>query len=367
MSVTRRKTERAPTGADSRSSPPSLSPRQHYQQLLQSGQIHADVYQAAAVDAFDELYQALLAQPRRSRWRQFLASDRSQLQGLYLWGGVGRGKTWLMDLFFESVAIKSKRRIHFHRFMQSIHAGLRKRPHESDPLHLIAAEWSQRCRLLCLDEFFVIDIADAMLLAGLLEALFKHGVVLVTTSNLPPDELYRDGLQRSKFLPAIKLLKTHCRVLQLAGDMDFRLRILEQSQTYHVPLGEQAEKRLELSFQQFSGGFEVSPELRISQRRLRPRRRADGVIWFDFSELCEQPRGNVDYIEIARTFNTVLISHIPMLGDEFYDRGVKLLVSAAAGPHDLYSGERLSFEFERCASRLVEMQTHDYLARPHLP
>jgi cell division protein ZapE len=227
----------------------------------------------------------------------------------------------------------------------------------------------------------VADIADAMLLAGLLESLFARGVTLVTTSNSEPDSLYRDGLQRAKFLPAIELLKQHTRVLRIGGDTDFRLRILEQSEIFHHPLDDSADRVMTTAFERMAAECELNHDLDINGRSFHARRRGDGVIWFEFEELCEKPRGAADYIEIARAFNTVVVSNMPRLAeddanaarrfitmvDEFYDRNVKLLMSAEAPVNQLYQGSKLAFEFERTASRLTEMQTHDYLARPHLP
>ncbi|MGH8034926.1 MAG: cell division protein ZapE, partial [Lysobacterales bacterium] len=296
-------------------------------------------------------------------------------------GGIGRGKTWLMDLFFELLPEPGKHRIHFHRFMQSIHHGLACRERVQNPLAELAAEWARNYRVLCLDEFFVGDIADAMLLAGLLENLFCRGVTLVTTSNLEPGELYRDGLQRAKFLPAIALLKHHTRVFHVKGATDFRLLILEQSELYHWPLDEQARVNMNRNFERMAAGCELENGLEINERAFQAIRCGDGVIWFSFAELCLKPCGSIDYIEIARAFNTVLISGLPQLGeadtnaakrfiilvDEFYDRGVKLLLSAEIPLESLYTGQRLAFEFQRTLSRLTEMQTPAYLARPHLP
>lgn len=338
-----------------------------------------DPHQAEAVAALDDLWHRILDEPRPSLWRRLTGRQAEPPKGLYLWGGVGRGKTWLVDLFFDSLPIRSKQRIHFHRFMQRIHAELKRHADQRDPLVRVAADWARECRVLCLDEFFVSDIADAMLLAGLLENLFSRDVILVTTSNLAPDELYRDGLQRAKFLPAIALIKRHTRVLHLAGDTDFRLRILEQSPVFHWPLGPEAQAALERSYEAIAAGCELDTRLMVNDRPLHAVRRGDGVIWFTFEELCEKPRGSVDYIELARAFNTVVISDIPQLGeedsnaarrliilvDEFYDHGVKLLLSAEVPIETLYTGHRLRFEFQRTASRLAEMQTHDYLARPH--
>jgi cell division protein ZapE len=219
-----------------------------------------------------------------------------------------------------------------------------------------------------------------MLLAGLLENLFKNGVTLVTTSNIEPDGLYRDGLQRAKFLPAIDLIKQQTNVVELTGDTDFRLRILEQSEIYHYPLDAASDVVMTQSFNRMAAECELNHDLDINGRNFHARRRGDGIIWFEFDELCDKPRGSVDYIEIARAFNTVVLTNMPQLGeedsnaarrfvtlvDEFYDRNVKLLISAAVPPKELYTGRRLSFEFERTVSRLTEMQSHDYLARPHL-
>ena len=306
---------------------------------------------------------------------------RHAVRGLYLWGSVGRGKTWLMDLFYDGLPLKRKERVHFHRFMRKVHDALRAAGAARDPLQRVGDAWSRRCDVLCLDEFFVSDIADAMLLAGLFERLFDNGTTLVTTSNVAPDGLYRDGLQRAKFLPAIELIKQNTRVLRLDGQTDYRLRILERSEIFHVPLDDDADRGLRKAFDRFAAEAQMNPVLEINGRDFRARRRGDGVVWFEFEELCGKPRGAIDYIEIARAFNTVLLANVPQLGeddsdaarrfvtliDEFYDRNVKLLMSAAVTIDELYRGNRLAFEFQRTASRLTEMQSHEYLARPHLP
>ncbi len=366
----------------------SQSPLARYERLLDAGEILPDTDQYQVVLAFEHLWcdlqnppnSSLLQNLNRSLFGQWLGRQPRGIKGLYVWGGVGRGKTWLMDLFYDSLSFEQKQRIHFHRFMQRIHHALKQRPNERDPLVAIARQWAQDCRVLCLDEFFVSDIADAMLLAGLLKALFQNGLTLVTTSNIAPRDLYRDGLQRAKFLPAIDMLEKHTRVIKLGGDLDFRLRILEQSEIYHWPLDSQAESSLASSFTRMVAGVEMSTEMQINDRPMRAIRRGDGIAWFEFAELCEQPRGSIDYIEIARAFNTVLISGVKQMSeqdsdmarrfitmiDEFYDRGVKVLISAETAVDDLYRGQRLAFEFERTRSRLTEMQTHDYLACPHL-
>jgi len=350
-----------------------------YRALVGTGEFLPDADQRRAAGELDRLWHELAGPPGLPWWKKL--RDNHRVLGVYLWGGVGRGKTWLMDQFHDSAPIGDKQRIHFHRFMARVHEALRSNRSARDPLQDIARDWSRRCRLLCFDEFFVSDIADAMLLGNLLDALFRRGVVLVATSNVHPDDLFRDGLQRARFLPAIESIKAHTRVVEVGGERDFRLRILERLEIYHHPLDEAADTVLAENFRRMAGGCELPPALRINGRQLSARRRGDGVIWFDFGELCTTPRSAADYIEISRSFNTVFLSGVPLMGerqadearrfislvDEFYDRNVKLLVSAAGPVDGLYHGARLSFEFQRTASRLHEMQTHDYLAKPHLP
>jgi cell division protein ZapE len=349
--------------------------------LTRQGDFVADPAQVEVATALDELWHDLQRQRRPTVIDRIRRNRREHVKGLYIWGGVGRGKTWLMDLFYEHLPVQRKQRIHFHRFMQRVHNNLKSQGQVRDPLPRIAREWAKDCSVLCLDEFFVSDIADAMLLGGLLESLFDQGVTLVTTSNIPPDELYKNGLQRAKFLPAIALIKRKNRVIDLSGDTDYRLRILEQSEIFHYPLDEQAEQVMTRSFNRMAAECELNHNLDINGRNFHARRRGDGIIWFDFQELCEKPRGGIDYIEIARAFNTVVLSNMPQLGeqdsnaarrfitmvDEFYDRNVKLLISAEVKIRELYLGELLAFEFQRTVSRLTEMQSRDYLARPHLP
>jgi cell division protein ZapE len=353
-----------------------------YRQLIDGGSFSPDPHQLAAIEALDELWRELQRRRRPSGlFRRVGKSKAAPIRGLYLWGSVGRGKTWLMDLFYDSLPAGRKQRVHFHRFMHRVHRELRNLGCVQDPLPRIAADWAARCRVLCLDEFFVADIADAMLLAGLLDNLFVRGVTLVTTSNTAPDGLYRDGLQRARFLPAIELIKRHTRVLELPGTLDFRLRILEQAEIFHFPLDARADRVMTRAFERIAADCELDRDLDVNGRNFHARRRGDGVIWFDFAELCEKPRGSIDYIEIARAFNTVVLSGVPQLAehdanaarrfitlvDEFYARNVKLLMSAAVPPTGLYTGQALAFEFQRTTSRLVEMQSHAYLARPHLP
>ena len=353
----------------------------HYRDLISDGSFIPDAAQQGAAAALDELAQQLCARPAPGVLGRLRGARRHAVRGLYLWGSVGRGKTWLMDLFYDGLPLKRKERVHFHRFMRKVHDALRAAGAARDPLQRVGDAWSRRCDVLCLDEFFVSDIADAMLLAGLFERLFDNGTTLVTTSNVEPDGLYRDGLQRAKFLPAIELIKQNTRVLRLDGQTDYRLRILERSEIFHVPLDDDADRGLRNAFDRFAAEAQMNPVLEINGRDFRARRRGDGVVWFEFEELCGKPRGAIDYIEIARAFNTVLLANVPQLGeddsdaarrfvtlvDEFYDRNVKLLMSAAVTIDELYRGNRLAFEFQRTASRLTEMQSHEYLARPHLP
>jgi cell division protein ZapE len=352
-----------------------------YESLISEGRFKADPAQHEAVVELDRIWMELTAHPVSGWWAKIRGKQRKPVAGLYLWGGVGRGKTWLMDMFFDSLPGEDKQRIHFHRFMARIHAALRTRQSTRDPLPEIAREWASQHRVLCFDEFFVSDIADAMLLGGLLQALFEEGVTLIATSNVTPDELYRDGLQRAKFLPAIESIKQHCLTMRVDGGRDFRLRLLQRSEIFLQPLDVHAENSLNEAFESMAAGCSLDPSLDINGRSLNARQRGDGIIWFNFKELCELPTSTADYIELARSFNTVLLSGVPEMGernadatrrfinliDEFYDRNVKMLISAAKPVNHLYGGTRLAFEFQRTASRLTEMQSNDYLARPHLP
>ena len=339
-----------------------------------------DHAQHEALRHFQRLYEDLIALERLEASIVRLLARKHVVQGIYLWGGVGRGKSFLMDSFFNCAPVARKRRIHFHRFMQEIHHALHRHQGREDPLAVIAREAAQESRLICLDEFHVTDITDAMLLRRLLDGLYEHGVVLVTTSNQHPDQLYRDGLQRSQFLPAIELIMRNLEVINVDGGTDYRLRELERAGVYHV--GGDSESRLTQAFNGIAHHDSADTAgLEIEGRVINARRHARGVAWFDFSELCDGPRSKADYIELARRYHTVLISCIPVfsiddtdsvrrftwLVDEFYDRRVKLIASAAAMPEDLYPKAARAERFQRTISRLTEMQTHDYLGAPHLP
>jgi len=350
--------------------------------LMRTGHVE-DEAQTLVVSALQNLQDRLAHDATLAgRIRALLpGSRRSTARGIYLWGGVGRGKTFLMDLFFASLNVEKKKRIHFHRMLRDIHARLKELEAVEDPLDEVAAMLASEIRVLCFDEFFISDIGDAMILGRLLRGLFDRGVILVTTSNAQPADLYRVGLQRERFLSAIDLIERQMDVIELDGDIDYRLKILQEAGTYLTPLGEAADDRLIRYFREIASGAVVERRiLDLLGRNIQTRRCAKGVVWFDFTDICEGPRSQEDYIEIARWYPTVIVSRIPLLNqemdnparrfiamvDEFYDRKVKLIVSAEANADQLYQGNRLQFEFERTASRLTEMQSGEYLHAPHL-
>jgi cell division protein ZapE len=356
-------------------------PSRRYAAGVAAGDWQDDPAQHAALRELDRIHVALMAGGNDTGLLgRLFGRAPAAPRGLYLWGGVGRGKTFLVDLFFAGLPLAQKRRTHFHRFMRSVHARLRAHAGERDPLAAIAREWRAQLRVLVLDEFFVSDIGDAMLLGRLLERLFAEGVVLVTTSNIAPSGLYHDGLQRARFLPAIALLERDCAVVHLDSAQDYRLRALTRSPVYRQPLDAQSDAWLEDRWHAL-GGDDAHRDagVLVDGRRIAVRARSQGMAWFDFGALCEGPRGAGDYIEIAREFHTVLVGGIPVMGagnddaarrfvtlvDELYDRHVNLVCSADAPPHALYAGERLAAAFERCASRLVEMRSAEYLALEH--
>ncbi len=345
-----------------------------------------DPAQVELVSFLHELQQELQARMASRRGLGSLfgrkrSQDYGGVRGAYIWGGVGRGKTFIMDLFFDTLLVDARKRIHFHRMMHDVHHRLKSLNDIEDPLDKVAHDIARDTRVLCFDEFFVSDIGDAMILARLLDGLFRRGVTLVTTSNSPPSELYKDGLQRARFVPAIELLETYTQVLNLDGGTDYRLRLLQQAGTYLTPHDQGAEEKLRHFFED-SASSEIQSDrsLDINGRAIRTRHCAKGIAWFDFYEICDGPRSQADYIEIARWYPTVLVSGVPVfdptrenqarrfiaLVDEFYDRHVKLILSADAAIDGLYRGNRLMFEFDRTASRLIEMQSVDYLALPHL-
>ena len=365
----------------------SLTPRERYTQALEDPDFVEDAAQKTVIEALQRIYLQLTAKPalspiwQRLRIRLSRNKEIVPVKGLYLWGGVGRGKTHLMDMFFRALPFRQKKRRHFHRFMYELHEQLKNRKDEQDPLNEIAKHIAKRARIICFDEFFVSDIADAMLLGTLFRELFRRGVTLVATSNVPPSLLYHGGLQRERFLPAITAIESHCQVLEIGGAEDFRLRILDEAEIYHSPLDQQAESNLASYFEKIScNGGKADQSLLVCGRPIATRRLANGVAWFDFGSLCDGPRSQNDYIELARGFHTILVSGVPEMAsadndrarrfialvDKFYDHKVKLILSAAVPAEKLYRCDRLAFEFRRTVSRLAEMQTHAYLGQAHL-
>lgn len=368
------------------------SPIARYKRDLERDDFTYDPAQEQAVGHLQGLYERLCQRQVAaqsagvlSRWLSGIRKGAVEPDmGLYFWGGVGRGKTYLMDNFFESLPFEQKMRTHFHRFMRRVHGELSSLDGEKNPLEIVAERLSKETVVICFDEFFVSDITDAMILANLLDGLFSRGVSLVATSNIVPDGLYKDGLQRARFLPAIALLNKYTEVVNVDGGVDYRLRALEQAELYHYPLDEAADKSLTASFESLlpdKHDIRANVELDIEGRPIVARFEAEDVVWFDFYELCDGPRSQNDYIELAREYHAVLVSDVPELGgskddqarrflnlvDEFYDRSVKLIISAEVPLQQIYSCGRLSFEYDRTVSRLLEMQSREYLARAHKP
>lgn len=359
--------------------------RELYERELRERGFRRDPAQLAALARLEALRARLAAADRGARGLGVLArlTRRNAAQaarGLYLWGGVGRGKTWLMDLFFRSLPFPERRRRHFHRFMHDAHAELRRLREREAPLEALAGRIAADVRVLCFDELYVTDIADAMILGGLFAGLIRRGVTLVITSNVPPRDLYKDGLQRQRFVPAIELLERHTEVLAIEGGTDYRLRQLTAAGTYLPLAAPETPRRLEALFGELAGGpGHTGGTVEIEGREIPVIRASDTVVWFDFAALCAGPRSQNDYIEIAREYQSVFVSGVPVLDetaddaarrfialvDELYDHNVNLVLSAAAAPQELYRGTRLRPAFERTASRLTEMQSAEYLAREH--
>ncbi|AUO02625.1 cell division protein ZapE [Serratia marcescens] len=373
----------------------ALSPLSRYQQALDAGEYQADEVQRRAVTQLDRIYQALLQKPAVSAPAGGLRGKLSRLlgkggdtapqrpvQGLYMWGGVGRGKTWLMDMFFHSLPGDRKMRLHFHRFMLRVHEELTELQGRENPLEIVADGFKAETDVLCFDEFFVSDITDAMLLATLLQALFARGITLVATSNIPPDDLYRNGLQRARFLPAIDLINEYCDVMNVDAGIDYRLRTLTQAHLYLTPLSDQTRETLDRMFVKLAGkAGDDAPVLQINHRPLQAIRSVDGVLAVDFHTLCEEARSQLDYIALSRLYHSVILYNVRVMGplkentarrflalvDEFYERHIKLVIGAEASMFEIYQGVQLKFEFQRCLSRLQEMQSEEYLKLPHLP
>ncbi|HEX5419402.1 MAG TPA: cell division protein ZapE [Gammaproteobacteria bacterium] len=358
------------------------SPASEYRRRVDAGELADDCAQAAAIEALERLHRELVeAGPPLRGWRRRVRDLTGQQAapplGVYLWGKVGRGKTLMMDLFYECLPFDDKIRQHFHRFMAAVHSDLKRFRRRADPLDLAAERLAATARVICFDELIVADIADAMILARLFEGLFSRGVALAATSNLAPRELYTGGLQRQRFLPAIDLIERRTQVVQVGGDLDYRLELLEKSEVYLHPSGAEAERRVGEYFRRVAGQRgEACGRIEVLGRPIEFRREWDGIIWFDFEQICDGPRSQDDYIELSKLYHTVLVSGVPQfdaalenqarrfiaLVDEFYDRRVKLILSAQSAVESLYCGGRLERDFERTASRLQEMQSREYLA-----
>ncbi len=372
----------------------TMSPLALYQQALENGEYQPDDVQRKAVTRLDAICHAIGANSSSpapagglfGKLNKLMGKGKTPPQppvkGLYMWGGVGRGKTWLMDMFFQAIPGERKQRLHFHRFMLRVHEELTALQGTSDPLEIVADRFKSETDLLCFDEFFVSDITDAMLLGTLMEALFARGITLVATSNIPPDDLYRNGLQRSRFLPAIEMIKQHCEVMNVDAGIDYRLRTLTSAHLWMAPLNEATTQAMDRMFVALAGSDRTEcPVLEINHRALPTQGVAGGVVAMDFQTLCGEGRSQHDYIELSRRFHSVLLFNVPVmiyktedqarrflaLVDEFYERHVKLVVSAETSLFEIYQGSRLKFEYQRCMSRLQEMQSEEYLRLTHLP
>lgn len=354
-------------------------PGDYYEELMLQSNYVANLSQQHALTQLDRLYLQLLASaPKRGLLSRMFKRKSDSPKGIYLWGGVGRGKSFLMDMFFDLVPQEQKLRVHMHAFMQQIHSSMGQCQGQVDPLKRIAKQWAAQTRLICIDEFVVNDVVDAMVMAELLEALYAAGLVLVMTSNVPPERLYADGLQRQRFLPAIELLQSHNQVVLLETGMDYRQREISDRSGFYRPLGQ------EQSFEdwlksQYNDAEELTPGvLSVLSREIMCRGAGQQFVWFDFEHLCQGYRSQADYLALSQRFETIVLTGIPRFGhdqddmarrfllliDVLYDQRRRLLCSAETEPHDLYQGRNLSFEFERTVSRLIEMTSEQY--RPNL-
>ncbi len=352
-----------------------MNVRQYYDHVLGERGYHSDPSQLAAVDRLQQAYDAWVGfrEQRSSRLKRWV--NRPDVpRGVYLWGGVGRGKSFLMDSFYTVVPIVRKTRLHFHEFMRGVHRELDEQKGVEDPLKVVAAKIARKYRLICFDEFHVSDIADAMILYNLMSALFENGVSFVLTSNYEPDTLYPDGLHRDRMLPAIALLKEKLDVLNVDAGTDYRKRIMAQVDVYHCPLNAVAETALRQTFASIAETSDQDPRIKIESRELTAVRRAGGVIWFDFATLCGGPRSQNDYLDMANRFHTVILSGVPKMNadmasearrftwliDVLYDHRIKLIMSAEVEPDLLYTEGKMANEFHRTVSRILEMQSREY-------
>lgn len=359
----------------------NMTPLQRYQAAIATDEFNHDPIQEKAMTYLDGVYHQLIENSKEKKGLfGFFKSQPVPPKGLYMWGGVGRGKTWMMDMFFESVPLQRKMRMHFHHFMLRVHKELNKLQGSSDPLEKVADIIHDEAVLICFDEFFVSNVSDAMILGDLFTMLFKRGITLVATSNIEPSGLYKDGLHRDRFMPAVTELEKHTTVMNIDSGIDYRLRLLQQAELYKSPLTKENSHWLANRFVSLANNQKISKEpITINGREIKINARTKTVLYCDFRQLCMEPRSANDFIEISNNFSTVLVDNVPELTDvlrdptrrfiylvdEFYDRRVKLLVRAEQSILDLYQGEKLAFEIERTRSRLLEMQSEDYLKLEH--
>jgi cell division protein ZapE len=361
------------------------TPLSRYRQDLLSPDFEADQAQQLAVENLQRLYDELINQvePKIGLFERLgitSTKPKEPVQGLYFWGGVGRGKTYLVDTFYECLPFENKLRMHFHRFMRRVHSERKLLKDQADPLLIVGKKLASEARVLCFDEFVVNDVADAVILVRLMRVLFDEGVTLVATSNVEPKNLYLGGLQRDLFIPAIDMIYKYSEVINIDSGIDYRLRFLDKAETFFSPINQASDDGMENNFKHLApDAGKKHATINVEGRELNSIRRADGVIWFEFGELCDGPRSQNDYIELARCFHSILLSNIPVMDrlkedqarrfinlvDVLYDHNVKLIVSAEAPAVELYIGTRVAFEFQRTISRLQEMQSHDYLALSH--
>lgn len=359
------------------------TPLERYQAALATGDFSEDAVQLAAVTYMDNLYHEIIKSQDSSGggWFSSLFKSKPVMpKGLYMWGGVGRGKTWMMDMFYESLPIKRKMRMHFHHFMQRVQRELVALQGQADPLKKVADIIHQEAVVICFDEFFVSNVSDAMILGDLFSMLFDRGITLVATSNIEPSGLYKNGIHRDRFLPAIAQVEKYTTVMNIDAGIDYRLRLLKQAKLYSSPLTDDTKDWLSERFDTLAGGQTISTSpIMIGGRNIDVIKRTETMLLADFRALCMQPRSAADFIEIANDFDTVMVDNVPALNDtlmdptrrfiylvdEFYDRRVKLLIRAEQSILELYQGEKLAFEIERTRSRLLEMQSEEYLAEEH--
>lgn len=357
-----------------------MTPLEQYNKLLKSGHFTHDIAQECAIVTLDQIWQEIVLADQKSKRFFGKFSKKTYPHGLYMWGGVGRGKTWLMDSFYNLLPIQKKMRMHFHHFMQYVHQQLNLSKGQQNPLELLAKNIHKDYLVICFDEFFVSNVTDAMILSDLFQYLFKLGTTLVATSNIAPDGLYKDGIHRDRFLPTIELVKQNCRILNVDAGVDYRLRLLKQAQLYKAPISDESDRWLTQQFLLLTQDQSICNDcIEVNHRKVKTLSYTNEILWCEFDVLCREPRSPSDFIEIANRFNTVLVSNVPHLTDqvnditrrfiylidELYDRKVKLIMTSADSILELYEGERLAFEIERTRSRLLEMQSAEYLDLTH--